>query len=377
MPDPLRVLLVVPVGYVGGAENLFLNTGKLLPKFGIEPIYVCMRPGPLVEQAKSMGMASHTFREHRYRDFWTVWAARRWLAKLARDTGARIIHATHTAHIYSYAAARKAGIAEIWHLHDYFNPDDIIEKWIQRIPTSHVIFATHKVKTGFPHLAKFSSTVIQPTCVDLQRLRSTPPDPHVRSRFSLPDGPLILTVTRLQAYKGHAVLIDAAQTVLKQRPDAVFAIAGGANNPEQKAYLAEIQEVAKAKGVDGRLKFIGFVPDEALVNLYREATMLVHPALNEGFSVTVQEAMGMGVPAIVSDADGPRELVETWKAGVMTPKGDSAALATEILRILNEPEWARQVAETGRAAAEANPIEAMVERTANVYKEVAAAGVRH
>ncbi len=375
MSEPLRVLLVVPVGYVGGAENLFLNTAKLLPEFGIVPTYVCMRPGPLIEQAKAMNIDTAFFpTEHRYRHLFTVWRARRWLAKLAKQKNAGLIHTTHIAHLYGWAAARKAGIPEVWHLHDYYNQNDVMDRHTQKIPTSHVIFATHTVMKGFGHLAKYPSTVIQPTCVDLQAMHARPTDPDFRKRFNLPEmGPIIATVTRLQAYKGHAVLIDAAVEVLKNRPDAIFAVAGGANNADQKAYLAQITEVAKAKGIGNALRFLGFVDDNALANLYRHASMLVHPALNEGFSVTVQEAMGMGIPAIMTDADGPKELHETWQAGIMVPKGDSAAMAKQILRLLNEPGFAKQVAETGKAAAEANPIQALAQRTANVYKGVVAA----
>src|SRR4051812_7118973 len=122
MSDGLRVLKVVPVGYVGGAENLFLNVAKYLPNFGVEPTLACMRPGVLVEQGNQAGVRTFGFKEHRYRNVLTVLEGRRWLADLAKQTGAHLIHATHTAHVYAQPAARKLGIPEIWHLHDYANP---------------------------------------------------------------------------------------------------------------------------------------------------------------------------------------------------------------------------------------------------------------
>ena len=290
----LRVLMVTPVSVIGGAENMFLSIAALLPEFNVDPELVCIRPGPLVDKAKAANIPVHVFEEHRYRNVMTVMRAVRWLSNLAVQQHANVMHCNHTGHLYSGLARRRTGVPEIWHLHDYENPKDNLGKLVQKIPTSHVIFATHVLVNGFSHLAKYPHTIIQPTCVDVHKLTATPDNPRVMEKFSLGNGPMLLTVARMQPHKGHRILIDAAAKVAAARSDATFAIVGTASGEEQQAYLRELHAQVEQLGLGRTVRFLGFVGDEDLVNLYRRATAVVHPATSEGFSVTLQEAMAVG-----------------------------------------------------------------------------------
>ncbi len=372
MNNVKRVLLVVPVGYLGGAENLFLSIAKNLPSFGISPILACMRPGLLVEQAKSMGIQAAEFEEHRYRNIMAIRRARQWLTDIARKNDVDLIHSTHTAHLYADTAARRARIPEIWHLHDHPNPRDWVDKYTQRLKPDHIIFATNVVKRGFPRLLRYPHSIIHPTCVDIDRLLATPLDRQIRVKYSLPSGPMILTVARLQAYKGHRVLIEAAQRVLKVEPAAVFAIVGKATNAEQEAYLSELKQLVAMLGLTERVHLLGFVGSEDLANLLREASILVHPALSEGFSVSIQEAMAMSVPVIATDADGPKELLETWGTGIMVEKGNSESLAEQIVNVLKDKDLAQKLSKEGFEAAQKSRLADMVRRTVEVYQSVVA-----
>ena len=329
-----------------------------------------MRPGPLVDKAKAANIPVHVFEDHRYRNVLTVMRAVKWLSNLARQQQADVMHCNHTAHLYSGLARRRTGVPEIWHLHDYDNPKDNLAKLVRRIPTSHVIFATHALVKGFPILNKYPHTVIQPTCVDVGKLVATPDNPDVMRKFSLGSGPMLLTVARMQPHKGHRVLLDAAAEVARLRPDATFAIVGTASGDKQEAYLQELRAKVVQLGLAGAVRFLGFVGDEDLVNLYRRAAAVVHPATSEGFSVTLQEAMAAGAPVIGTSADGPRELLETWKTGVIVPAGDSAALAEAIVSLLNDPERGKKLSAEGIEAAQSARLETMVQRTADVYRLV-------
>lgn len=368
----LRVLMVTPVAVVGGAENMFLQIAALLPGFDVDPELVCMRPGPLVDKAKAAGLAVHVYKEHRYRNVLEVMKAVRWLSDLVRDREADLMHCNHTGHLYSGLARRRTGVPEVWHLHDYDNPRDWVQKIIRRIAPSHVIFATNVLTGGFPDLMRYPHTVIQPTCVDVRKLLATPDDPYVLQKFSLPEKPILLTVARMQPHKGHRILIDAAAQVARAIPDVTFAIIGKASGAEQQAYLQELEEKVGQLDLRNTVRFLGFVGDDDLVNLYRRAAAVVHPATSEGFSVTLQEAMAAGAPVIATSADGPRELLETWKTGVVVPAGNSVALAEAIVALLKDPARAAVLRDKGMRAAQAARVETMVQRTAEVYRQVVA-----
>jgi glycosyltransferase involved in cell wall biosynthesis len=366
----MSVLLVVPVGYVGGAENLFLAIGSRLSAYGVRPTLACMRPGVLPEKAAQLGISAFAFKEHRYRNLVAVWQGIGWLADVARRVGANVIHATHSAHLYAAPAARRVGIPEVWHQHDYPNDRDPLCRLNRRIASGHTIFATNVIKGSFARQLRRPHSVIHPTCVDVMRLRETPIDASVRSRLGLPAGPLFLTIARLQEYKGHRHLIQAAARVLAKHPDTVFAIIGQATDATQKAYVAEIASYTEQLGVQDRVRFLGYVRDADLVNLYRAAAGVVHPAVQEGFSVTLQEAMAMGVPIIAAAADGPRELVARAKTGLLVPVRDVPALADAILSILDDPQLARRMSDEGLQASLDLRLETMVEKTLDVYRQV-------
>ncbi len=366
----IRVLLVTPEGCTGGAENLMLSSAIHLPSQGVVPTLLSMRPGPLVERATRAGVAADAFEDHRYRHLGAVVRATRWLTDWARKTRAHLIHATHTAHLYGSFAGRSAGIPVVWHLHDHPFRRDPVDLLLRRLPVSHTIFATHAIVRSYPRQARGHHSVIHPTCVDMHALHQTQEDTTVRQRFDLPEGPLFLTVARMQAYKGHRYLIEAAALVLREFPQAVFAIVGKPNGPAQERYFAEIRMFAESTGVAHRVRFLGFVGDRDLVNLYRAASGVVHPAVGEGYSVTLQEAMSFGVPVIAAEADGPRELVENERTGLLVPTRDSTALAGAIQRLLRDHALAKRLSEAGRTAAHSETLHTMIARSAQAYREV-------
>jgi len=63
-----------------------------------------------------------------------------------------------------------------------------------------------------------------------------------------------------------------------------------------------LEKIVKALGMDGRVKFLGFVPDLELKVLYGKAIALAHPSLMEGFSLTGLEAMSVGCPVLSSNS---------------------------------------------------------------------------
>lgn len=142
----------------------------------------------------------------------------------------------------------------------------------------------------------------------------------------------ILTVGTLQPRKNFARLIEAFSTL----PDKEIAlvIVG------KKGWLYdEILESPRKFGVEDRVRFMDFVPDEALPDLYKNAECFVLPSLYEGFGLPVLEAMSYGTPVVVSDISSLPEIA--GEAGIYIKPESTESIAGGITRALSESKGAR------------------------------------
>lgn len=105
------------------------------------------------------------------------------------------------------------------------------------------------------------------------------------------DRPYLLTVGRLAAYKGVQHVIDA----LAELPEFELRVAGSG------PYESALRERAAAAGVSDRVRFLGYVPDERLPDLYAGAAAFCSPSSHEAYGLTVAEALASGTPAVVAD----------------------------------------------------------------------------
>ena len=143
-------------------------------------------------------------------------------------------------------------------------------------------------------------------------------------------GEHILTVGTVEPRKNITRLIMAygeAAGNMDSIPPLV--IAGG------MGYRSEdILAAAEASPVREKIRFTGYVTEEKLLDLYRKAVCLVHPAIHEGFGFTVPEALGFGLP-VVSSGNGA--LGELYSEAVYTvdPR-DHLDIASGIVRALDQ-----------------------------------------
>ncbi len=117
----------------------------------------------------------------------------------------------------------------------------------------------------------------------------------VRQRYQLGHEPYLLSVGTVQPRKNYQMLIRAFRPIAEKWPHNLI-IAGG------KGWLyQEMMAEAAKQGVDGRVRFIGFVDDVDLPALYSGADLFLFPSIYEGFGLPLLEAMGCGVPVITAN----------------------------------------------------------------------------
>lgn len=160
--------------------------------------------------------------------------------------------------------------------------------------------------------------------VAAERLARFPLTPH--PRFQPPvaaTGPGASTfdvvyVGSLQVHKGVPLLIEAFSALKAE--DMRLVLVGGWATRTMRRHLQ------RAQARDGR---IAIAPGDPLPHLQR-AGLCVHPAYEDGFAYAPAEALACGVPVIVSEDTGMKELVEPGGTGAIVPTGDRAALTEAI-----------------------------------------------
>lgn len=96
------------------------------------------------------------------------------------------------------------------------------------------------------------------------------------------------------------------------------------------------------------IEAVGPKRGDDLVRAYAAADCFVMPSYREGFPNTVLEAGAMGLPSIVTDINGSREIVENWKNGLVVPPRDAAALHAAMKCMLTDDEARQRMAHEAR-----------------------------
>jgi len=152
-----------------------------------------------------------------------------------------------------------------------------------------------------------------------------------------PTDRVVLYLGRLEESKGLEYLLEAFRRVTAQ--NAVFVVAGDGSKREA------LLKMSAEYGIEGRVRFAGYVPPESTLPYYAMAHALVLPSVRtrrerEPWGLVVNEAMNQGVPVIASDSVGAAVggLVQEGINGFVVPERDSAALAMAIQQILDSHE---------------------------------------
>ncbi len=159
------------------------------------------------------------------------------------------------------------------------------------------------------------------------------------------DEKTILYVGVLVPRKGVHFLLSAFAQVSAQMPSAKLWVIGKAEDVE---YANGLRKQAERLGVDGRVSFMGTMPQRKLAEHMVEADVFILPTQSEGLPRVVFEAMAAGMPVIASAVSGIPEIIEDGKTGFLVPSGDVTALVNRLRLILQDPQQAREMGRNAR-----------------------------
>jgi glycosyltransferase involved in cell wall biosynthesis len=186
-----------------------------------------------------------------------------------------------------------------------------------------------------------------PLGIDTDKFRPAEPG-TTRAKLGLPNDASIVTfVGRLEARNGVHLLCQAIPQVAARLPDTRFVFVGRDTNtaPEGGSFRRHI-----ANCVGESARFINFLPDEELVQLYSASDVCVYPALTSTFGLPIAEAMACGKPVVSTPVGIAREL-EPYASGGLTVVAaqEPRELAEAIVRYLTAPKASKdRIAKSNR-----------------------------
>ena len=182
--------------------------------------------------------------------------------------------------------------------------------------------------------APADKVAVIPLGVDLDRFRPSGKQ-AARKSLGLRDERIILFVGRIEPLKGLDILINAA-SLLESDVECTVLVVGG--DESSQAEVTELRDLARERGIEHRVAFVGAVDHEALPLYYNAADVCVVPSHYESFGLVAVEAMASGVPVVASRVGGLTGTVKDGETGYLIPWLCPEPFAERIELLLeNEP----------------------------------------
>ncbi|WP_124945844.1 TIGR04063 family PEP-CTERM/XrtA system glycosyltransferase [Sulfurirhabdus autotrophica] len=197
-------------------------------------------------------------------------------------------------------------------------------------------------------------TVI-PNAVDIEKFTvGGTGETALKQQLGLANHRIIGFIGSFYAYEGLDLLLEAFPSILKSAPDVRLLLVGG--GPQD----SNLKQLASRLGIQDQVIFTGRVPHDQVQRYYDLVDILAYPRHSMRLTELVTplkplEAMAQGRLLVASDVGGHKELIQDGKTGILFNAEDPAALAREVLQLLDqESKWpdlriaARQFVENER-----------------------------
>jgi mannosyltransferase len=206
--------------------------------------------------------------------------------------------------------------------------------WLTRwlIRQMDAIIATSSISASY--LKRESTVVMHGVDTDIY---APPPDRAAAfAESGLPGLYVIGCFGRIRAQKGSDVFVEAMCRLLPRYPDFT-AVMVGAITPDQVMFANDLKKRVQAAGLGPRIVITGELPIEQVQRWYKRLTIYAFTSRNEGFGLTLIEAMAVGAALVAARAGAAELVVEDGITGVLTPPGEADALVAALEPLMRDP----------------------------------------
>jgi L-malate glycosyltransferase len=360
----------------GGQPSRILMMSRVMAEMGHRVTVAAPRGSILAERSREAGL--EVFDEVEFKKPKFVRSALRDVRSLMEHIGSRrydLIDAHGSQDLWTCVAARRlTGQRSCPLVFTRHNTKVVrshaLNRWLYRREVDHLIAVSRSVLTRYEPF--FRNGALGPARVSVVQSAYRKEMFHpginggrVRAELGIgPDVPLVGVVGRLVEDKGQDDLLKAVPIILKSSPRARFLLVG---TGVRERYL---RLLANSLGIDQAVRFLGFRDDVPEITSALNVSVL--PSVDcDASSAVLKEALACGVPAVATAIGGANEILEEGHTGLIVPPRDPERLAAAIVRLLADPERARDMGRRGAlTVAERFSPERLASETLEVYRTV-------
>ncbi|MCP3164885.1 glycosyltransferase family 4 protein [Myxococcus qinghaiensis] len=348
----MRALHVYSGNLYGGIESFLVSLARVSsrhPEGTVHEYALCFE-GRLADELRAAGATVHLLGHARVGHPWTVWRTRRALGALLKqgEYSAVVCHAAWPQALFG-PVARAYSVPLVFFQHDALSGAHWLERWASVTPPDLVLsnsaFTARSLERVYP---RASYRVRHPLVPEAARVPEAAERTLLRADLGAgEDDVVIIHASRMQAWKGHRLLLEALGRMREARGWRLW-IAGGAQREEETRYLDGLVAQSKALGLEGRVRFLGQRSD--VPRLLRAADLHCQPNTSpEPFGLAFVEALQAGLPVVTTALGGPLEIVDETCGRLVAP--EAGALASALLRLVVDAEARRRLGAGGPARA--------------------------
>lgn len=364
----MRILQITSHLDVGGVTSHVLALAEALARRGYE-VAVASDAGRLAPPA---GVAHWRVPLHTSAEFGLrAWRAAQELAGRLQEHPVDLVHAhTRVAHVAADRLSRRLRVPYVTTWHGFFRPN--LGRRLWPCHGDAAIAVSEPVRAHVTRDLRFPADRVHviPHGIQAERFEQ-PVDPAARQRLRdsahlPPEARIIGTVARLVPSKGVGQLIESLVHVRAAIPAACLLIVG--DGPER----ARLQQAAEGRGVGDAVRFTGALPETRAALSLMEVFVFL-PAVQEGFGLSLLEAMAAARPIVaVRRGGGSTWVLDRDPVGLLVDPDNPQALASSIVRVLQDPPLAGRMGQDARALVKRRyGFEQMISAIETVYKDVA------
>lgn len=344
----IRVLNIISDTNIGGAGRVVLNYLKYADRSRFETLVALPRGSllkPLIEKAgvraiEIDGIADRSYHREDVRA----------LKRMLRQIKPSLVH-THGC-LSGRIAARQCGIPAVYSRHSAFPvspklkypPGRWVNKFVNERYARQIIAVSPATRDNLVE-GGISPNKITVVFNGVAPVTRTAPEVQaaLKHELELPADVLVFGIlARLEDYKGHLCLVEAAK-LLRERGRTGFVVLVAGTGPFEGQLTRAVEEA----GMRDTVRLLGFRSDVAqLLNILD--VQLNASYGTEATSMALLEGMSLGLPTIASDYGGNPWVVEDGKSGLLFPSQNAQALAGAMERLMDHPEERHVMGERAR-----------------------------
>jgi glycosyltransferase involved in cell wall biosynthesis len=344
----LRVLHIYSGNLFGGIETILLSLVRHRAR-GPELVHefaLCF-DGRLASELRGAGASVHLLGDVRVSRPQTIRRARRALAShlAARRVDAVVCHAPWSMALFG-PTVRRADVPLAFWAHDIWTGRHWTERWAKRVAPDLVIAnSAFTASTLDSVYGGVDRAVVYAPIETASAPVSREERSAVRASFETADDDVVIVqASRMEAWKGHGVLLRAL-AALPDQPRWTCWIVGGAQRTAEKTYLESLRALAAQSGIADRVQFVGERTD--VPRLLSAADIYCQPNVSpEPFGVVLIEALSAHLPVVTTALGGALEIVDE-SCGVLVDAGHAAACADALRRLVTDAPLRARLGDAG------------------------------